>query len=65
MENVTKFLQCRRGLRDTQEINTNTYEKPVKYVTILLKSRPQEMNTSTYEGDKQETTPENKLEVAN
>ena len=70
VENVTKFLQCRRGLRDTQEINTNTYEKPVKYVTILLKSRPglrntQEMNTSTYEGDKQETTPENKLKVAN
>ena len=64
MENVTKFLQCRRGLRDTQEINTNTYEKPVKYVTILLRNT-QEMNTSTYEGDKQETTPENKLEVAN
>ena len=42
VENVTKFLQCRPGLINTQE-----------------------MNTSTYEGDKQETTPENKLEVAN
>ena len=38
VENVTKFLQCRRGLRDTQEINTNTYEKPVKDVTIFYKA---------------------------
>ena len=42
VENVTKFLECRRGLRDTQEINTNTYEKSVKYVTILLQSWPEE-----------------------
>ena len=59
MENVTKFLHCRRGLRDTQEINTNTYEKAVKDVTILLQSRhglrnTQEIYTSTYEGDKLE-----------
>ena len=45
-------------------------QKIVKDVTILLQSRPgsrntHEMNTCTYDGEKQETTPENKLKVAN
>ena len=52
VENVTKLLQCRRGLRDTQESRHGL-------------RNTQEIKTSTYEGDKQETTPENKLKVAN
>ena len=71
VENVTKLLQDRHGLRNIKEKNTCTTtftEKPVKNVTILLQSRhglrnTQLMNTNTYYDFKQEATPEDELEV--
>ena len=69
VENVTKLLQDRHGLRNIKEKNTTTFkEKPVKNVTILLQSKhglrnTQKMNTNTFDDDKQEATPEDELEV--
>ena len=67
-ENVTKLLQSRRGLRNIQEKNTNTYKNPVENVTKLLQCRrglgdTHVINTNTYNDHKHETPPEDELEV--
>jgi hypothetical protein len=68
VENVTKLLQSRRGLRNIQEKNTNTYKNPVENVTKLLQCRrglgdTHVINTNTYNDHKHETPPEDELEV--
>ena len=52
VQNVTKLLPRRPGLRDTQVVNTKSGKKPVKIVTKL-----------TYEDIKQRIPPEDELEV--